>query len=421
MRPPLLPVIFRGHHEAGFFAHALGLSAERSPLTVLPGNERTAEARYACLIAVQDFYRMRAAVKDAGEWHYSLIEPAIFADVRAGRAVLVFDLCNEGPAYDPGIFSELYAWIETQRLPAGRCVWLAQNRRIADGARAAAGERAKLIRFEHYDYFVKIMAWIFSPSSPEVAMGVDADAYIGRLFDARGKDRLLLCLNATPRLPRVLTVAALMRHRLLDKSLVSFPGMDYVKSGVSLQEVREFLKATPDLEYLRPCIDAVAQLPPMRVDPFPERGNALVEKIDPRVYERTYFSLVTESDFSDPFIERVTEKTVKAFCMGHPTLVVGNARSIAFMTDLGFQDGGEVFNRAADALSDPSARFNRVVEDVLRQAARIATNRHAWLDRVREVGTHNFRYAVSGEFLAQFVKNCDLPLAARLAALVAPA
>eukprot|EP01035_Chromulina_nebulosa_P003413 gene3413-4651_t len=35
-------------------------------------------------------------------WHYADgIEPEILADMRAGRAVLVFDLSNEGPAYDP--------------------------------------------------------------------------------------------------------------------------------------------------------------------------------------------------------------------------------------------------------------------------------------------------------------------------------
>jgi hypothetical protein len=93
----MLPIIFRGHDEAGFLAHALGLSPDHSLVTVLSDNQRTPEARYACIIVVKDYFRMHAHVKDGGEWHYSMIEPAILEDVRAARAILVFDLCNEGP------------------------------------------------------------------------------------------------------------------------------------------------------------------------------------------------------------------------------------------------------------------------------------------------------------------------------------
>jgi hypothetical protein len=415
----VLPIIFRGHDQAGFFAHALGLSPGKSPVTVLPGNQRSGELRYACMIVVKDYFRMRATVADRGEWHYSRIEPAILDDVRAGRAILVFDLCNEGPAYDAEIFSELYSWIEANRLPAGRCVWLAQNRLIAAAAQAHAGQRANLVHFEYYDYFIKIMAWVFSPLSPEV-LGADSDRYVARLFDAARKDKLLLCLNATPRLPRVLTVAALRHHQLMDESIVSFPGMQYVKSGASIDEVLSFLKANPSLEYLRPSIDAVARMPQIKVDDFQEQGNALVEKIDPVVYERTFFSLVTESDLGHGQIQRVTEKTAKSFCMGHPTLVVGNAHSAECMTGYGFRDWSDVLNRSADTMENPATRFELIFDEVLRQIARIKVDPQAWLDGVREVGAYNFQYAVSGNFLANFIKNTDLKIVDRLAACVGP-
>jgi hypothetical protein len=415
----MLPIIFRGHDEAGFFAHAMGLGPETSPITVLPDNQRSREARYACLIVVKDYFRMHGYVKNTGEWHYSRIESEILGDVREGRAILVFDLCNEGPAYDAEIFSELYAWIEAHHLPAGRCVWLAQNRLMEEAARAQVGARSDLVRFEHYDYFIKIVAWIFSPQSPETAVGADPEAYIERLFDARRKDKLLLCLNATPRLPRVLTVAALHHHQILPMSLVSFPGIQYVKSGVSLDDVMRFIDETPNLAYLRPSIEAVAQMPKLSADGFTELGNALVEKIDPAVYQRSFFSLVTESDFADERIERVTEKTAKAFCMGHPTLVVGNAHSIEFMKGFGFQDWEGVFDRRAESVASPGHRFELVVHDVLRQASRISEGPQAWLDSVREVGVHNFRYAVSGRFLTDLMKNADSTIIDRLSALVA--
>jgi len=406
----VLPFIFRGHDEVEFFAHAVGMRAAENPLRLLPGNQRNDEARYACVVVVRDYIRMRLPTCVDRDWHYSDLEPAILEDVRMRRAVLVFDLSNEGPAYDAEIFDELYAWIEANRLPAGHCIWLSQNRQIGAQARAHAGARAGLIAFEPYDFFVKLMAWKFS--------SFDSPDYLARLFDVARKDRLLLCLNATPRLGRVLAVAALQHHKLLDFSIVSFPGMNYVKSGATMPEVLAFLDANPNLALLKPSIADVERMAPLRADVFEEQGNELVEKIDPGVYERTFFSLVTESDFLEPGIERVTEKTVKAFCMGHPTLVVGNARSIDVMRGYGFLDWSDVLDRSGDTASLPAFRFEAVMAEVLRQAERIDGDAATWLDAVRQVSIHNHRYAVSGDFLKHYIDAVDDPLVARLEALV---
>src|SRR5215831_1399181 len=119
---------------------------------------------------------------------------------------MVFDLSNEGPAYDRHIFEELYSWIEANSLPPGRCVCLTQNQAIAKAARAHCGARSELVRFEYYCYFAKLLSWIFSPYSQEQVLGSDPEEAAARLFDFARKDKLLLCLNATPRLQRVLTV-----------------------------------------------------------------------------------------------------------------------------------------------------------------------------------------------------------------------
>ena len=404
----MLSIIFRGHSDAGFFARGVGLRPGKSPVTLLPGNQRTNDARYACIVVLRDFPRMRRETAEKKrEWHYSQLESDILGDIRAGRAVLVFDLSNEGPSYDPAVFSEMYSWIEENQLPPGRCIWMAQNRAVALAAKTHAGARADLLRFVYYDYFVKVIAWMFSSSNRDSVLGADHEAMIGRLFDANRKEKLLLCLNATPRLPRVLTMAALHYHQLIADSIVSFPGMQYVKKGVSLAEVLNFICRNPSLDYLRPSIEAVGSMPALKVDAFNEQGNALVTKIDLTLYERSFFSLVTESDFSDGRIDRVTEKTAKAYCMGHPALIVGNAHAVRFMTDLGFQDWSDVVDRSAEAVLDPASRLELVMREVLRQASRIRSDPEAWVSGVREVGSYNVRHAVSGKFVAECVKNMD--------------
>jgi hypothetical protein len=161
-------------------------------------------------------------------------------------------------------------------------------------------------------------------------------------------------------------------------------------------------------------------MPVLNVDSFEEKGNALVNKIDPTPYERSFISLVTETDFSDGLIDRVTEKIAKAYCMGHPTLVLGNPYSVNFMTTLGFQDWNDVLDRSAEAMLDPAHRFEMVMHEVLRQAARIRSNPEAWLGSVREVGAYNIRHAVSGKFLGDCIIHMDRPLVDQLAKLIAP-
>lgn len=415
-----LRYVFRGHEQAGFFAHALQSSETRDLISRMPGNTPPAEGPYICLIPVLDYWRIDKSLAERNSVrHYANeIEPAILEDVRTRRCALVFDLSNEGPAYSPGIFGELFRWMAANQLPPGQVVWLAQNRAMEAACHAAAGPHADWIRFEYYDFFVKMIAVLFAPGGHEAGLGGDLDASIGHMFDERLKDRLLLCLNATPRLPRVLTVSALIHHGLLEESLVSFPGMNYQKGGQTIAEVEGYVAAHPSLSYLKPSLDVTFGLNGLTVDSFAEQGNALFNKIDVHPYERTFFSLVTETEFSDGSVSRITEKIVKPFCLGHPCLVVGNPGSVRFMTELGFRDWDGLINRAYEDERDPPTRFGLLFDEVMRQASLVRADPASWLARAREAGAANICHATSGQFLVRYSELYDRPVVARLAALV---
>lgn len=284
-------------------------------------------------------------------------------------------------------------------------------------AREHVGERASLVRYEFFDFFVRAMAWLFAPVSHQPVLGLDPDAAVARLVTNAVKDRLLLCLNATPRLHRVLAVAALHHHQLVEGSLVSFPGLQYVKEGASIDAVIHFVDRNPVLHYLRPWLEYVRTMADLRVDHFEEKGNALFAKIDVEPYVRSYFSLVTESDFSDGLIDRISEKVAKSFCMGHPTLVVGNPDTIKFATELGFQDWPGL-DRSIERINNPAERFEAVMRDVLRQTLKISTNPAGWREAMREVSAFNIRHAVSGGMLSAYAATYDKPLVERLQAMV---
>ena len=221
--------------------------------------------------------------------------------------------------------------------------------------------------------------------------------------------------NATPRLSRVLTVAALHHYQLISDSIVSFPGMNYVKQGETLQNVLKYIANNPELSYLLPSVEHIGHIPELKIDGFEERGNALVTKVDPSAYERTFFSVVTESDFSDGRIDRVTEKLPKAFCMGHPAIVVGNPHSIKFMTDFGFQDWQGLFDRHGDEECDPPVRLQLILRDVLNQVSRIRRDPNSWLDSAQEVSAYNLRHSVSGNFLRRYINDVERRVVQKLA------
>lgn len=415
----MLPYIHRGDGDDGFFAQACRLGGP-SPLRLAPGNLPPGGA-YLCIVPVRDAWRVDPAL--AGGRHFAAaLEPAVLADLRAGRALLLLDLCNEGAGYFGNVFDALHDFAAAHGIAPRQMVWLDQNRALERVYRRVRGvSGAAAMRFAQYDFFVKHAAWSFSPACPAPVLGDDPAAHAAAMFDAAGKDRLLLCLNATPRRHRVVVLAGLLHHGLFDAALVSFPGLDLAKDGDvgTERNILDYLAAMPALAYLEADCRRVMALRGLRVDGFAQTGNALFDRIDLAPYRRTFFSLVTETECSAGEIDRVTEKSVKALAIGHPAIIAGNPFALRFLTDLGLQDFSPAIDSGYSAETDPGRRIARILGQAVAQHLAIAANPAAWLDRVRAAGTANIRHASSGGLLAAYVARHERPLAARLAGWLA--
>jgi hypothetical protein len=410
---PCLQYIYRGCPHPGFFAHAIMFSGKSDLLSAAPSNVPPQGESYFCIVPVLDSWRLQPSLCKARSVPYfgDAIEPEVLNDVRSGHCLLILDLSNEGPEALPKIFDPLHDFLDQNDIKASRAIWLAQNRAAETGYRAHyAAKRAEQVRFEYYDFFVKLMAFIFStPERSPFNSGRLAD-YMARVYDPTAKDRIILCLNATPRHPRVATIAALIHEKLFDDALISFPGLDYMKDPISAEAVNAYIDKIAELHYLRPSLAAATKLRDLRVDEFTEQGNALHDKIDIRTYERTFFSLVTETEMSNGSMQRITEKTVKAFCLGHPTLVMGNPRSITFMTELGFRDFHHVLDLDYQNVTDVGRRFNAIIRQVRDQVGAIKARPSAWLSDVKESGIANIRHATEGSFLNRYIELYERPL-----------
>ena len=288
--------IFRGHDSWGFFAQACLLDGDL--LQPMPGNMAPCEGPYLCVVPVRDAWRViRALARQRGVRYFGDdIEPGVLADVRAGRALLVFDICNEAPVFHADVFGDLHRFAAANRIAMPRMVWLSQNRAVEAAYHAAYQVPADYcIGFETYDFWVKHTAWRFAQGG-----GEGIEGHVSAMFDPGTKERLLLCLNSAPRVHRVVTLAGLMHPGVFEESLVSFAGLGHGKDGDVVDEagVARFLAAYPGLGYLRDACTAAMGLRGLRVDGFAETGNALFDKIDVGPYRRTFFSLVTETEAS---------------------------------------------------------------------------------------------------------------------------
>jgi hypothetical protein len=416
----MLPYIYRGHGQAGFFAHGCGLGGTSAGrLEPARGNAPPPEQPYLCIVPLRDAWRAipSLAGREGGTYFADALEPAVLDDLRRGRSLLLLDMSNEGPEFIREIFASLHQFAIAANLPPSRLVWLDQNRATPGTYADITGmPRAEGIQFEHYDFFLKVTAWMFSPKAGRPVLAGIEDSHAARMFDSAAKERLLLCLNATPRLHRVVTLGGLIQAGLFDEALVSFPGLDMAKDGDvgSAERVCAYLADNPGLAHLAEGCERAIGLRGLKVDDFAETGNALFDRIDPRPYQRTFFSLVTETEFTTGTVDRVTEKIAKAFCLGHPTMVVGNPRALRFMTELGFHDFAPLIDPAYDQDPSPARRLTRILAQAQALSATIRADPAEWLARAREAGEANVRLATSGRMMDAYVALHEHPVLERL-------
>jgi len=201
-----------------------------------------------------------------------------------------------------------------------------------------------------------------------------------------------LFLNGRPRLHRIYLLKQLQMSGLLDQALWSNLGDGPVFNGnIKLNYKGRYLPNDSfPLHYLPPEYEVdryrnATTMIPKKVDAQGAVGPDLYAKqhlftannkyewgeiyIEPRAYEHTYFSLVTETVFEYPYSFR-TEKLWKPIAIGHPWITVANRGFYRDLHNLGFQTFGHVIDESFDSIDNNQARIERiaqVVEDLCSQ------------------------------------------------------
>lgn len=370
---------------------------------------------YVCIAPVLNFYLLneqRAA--EIGEpWVLGTIPEHVVDDLRACRCLLLLDLSNEAAPYVDDVFDAIHSWAGLRQVPTSSILLVTQNRRLAAEEQSRHG--AASIGLACYDYFVLIMAKLFAldDATFEQSVGFHPDV-IEAAIDA-DKQRMFLCLNATARPHRVAFVALLGSLGIRSDVLLSFHGnSDGGKVGATEEDVRDVLERLHAVALLDEA-QRLIHAEPVFADSVDKRGNELYNAIDIRLYATTALSLVTETDFTDGEIVRVTEKTVKALCLGHPALVVGNPSSLELVRQLGFETFSPFLDESYDAAQTAQERFAALTAELIRLTRGPRRVPLRLEPELQDICRRNARHARSG-LLRAYRDNVEAPFVAEVTA-----
>lgn len=185
------------------------------------------------------------------------------------------------------------------------------------------------------------------------------------------KEKNFLSMNAKMRAHRLLLISELERRKVLEDSFTSFIGdnvwdwhentvefaYNALKNVFATDETNMQMISSDVKEYLAHYVNNWS---PRLLDVGP--SNLDLMAVVPKYYERTYFSLVTETGM-DHYL-RMTEKTFKPFANYHPFLIVGCHGTLEYLRKIGYETFPEMFDESYDEETYIPKRLLMVADQV---------------------------------------------------------
>jgi len=404
MSRPSSEILLVPRGEAGhFLPAALGWTAKPVTVTANPG-----AANHLLCLPVLDFVRLGFPEANG---RLDLLQPGDAENLRAGRAALLLDLSNEGPGLHAPTFEALHRNLDGLGIPRDRVVLVSQNRLLRLDYERLYGEGLRFWTFEFFP--LQVALWLDAEAGPRLfpQHPLDRTDY-APFIRATGPARFL-CQNAALRWHRVLLYRWLQLSGLDRDGVISFHGIgaDNPKAGGI-----DVFHAPPEIEaaFARLLADVGDWIPrrAQRIDP--DQGTDMVLTLDTRAYGACDFTVISETDFFEAGVERITEKSLKAAATGLPFVVVGAPRAVARLSELGFNTFDGLIDHHYDLITDPTERLPQVFSAIERAWSGCKGDRGGWQNRARAQAEANVAHARSG-LLPQLDRVMIAPLMARMA------
>lgn len=308
------------------------------------------------------------------------LRPATLELLRSKEAKLVIDYSHEGfDLVATGVLEGLLRTLETYDIPIEQTCIITPNQIQNESYRQRYGE----------DFPVTlVIAWL----ELSRAIYIDWNRELPHQVNNSAREKIFLSLINFGKPHRVAVCADMVKHSWKDKCYASFltPFPDSDWTGI---------------ESIAQEYDTIFIDPPWIVDIANEAQTAEWNAND-RGRENTgsklgyfennsYIDLVTETQFHEPDIHYITEKTAKPILFLKPFILFGTYKFLHYLHNLGFQTFDKWWDESYDNIADPANRLRATLQLARELSTKPLTEHHHLRMEMREVLEHNRQILVN--------------------------
>lgn len=295
----------------------------------------------------------------------------VWRRLRSGETKLLLDASSEGSRHTPERAEKWRRFMAAAGLDPANAVYLTQDRAFRTdhlAHRRATGEARPGFEVLVHDRFIQSLCADIHDNGEAVferRLGAYAVAPAVR-------ERRFICLNNTFRALRAVLLLSLMRDGLWDRGYISVGKIDLQRNRM-LKRMWGLGPLKPLAEELAPLLDRLEALSPTYVglggkEPWHGSARRMVVPMMFEEYGQSWFTIVTETDGSER-LHRITEKPFKPLLCFHPFILMGSVGSLRLVREFGFKTFGGFFDEAYDEETDLKARFEMVLDQIVRLCA----------------------------------------------------
>lgn len=222
-------------------------------------------------------------------------------------------------------------------------------------------------------------------------------------LEKKSYSKTFINFNRRWRIHRPCVVGLLYAMNLLDKGFVSLGLSDDNLNWARTFDV--FLKLIEDKELYSLLLnkkEEILKLPELHLDTtdlISDRLDLTYENINHndtiKLYEDSYFSLVSETNFFGRTGRFLTEKTFKPIAYKHPFILLCDPYSLKLLKQLGYKTFHPFIDESYDNEPNDTKRMKMILNEVNRLSNLSKSELFEFIDNVKEITNHNYNVLVN--------------------------
>lgn len=307
---------------------------------------------------------------------FTFLNDAYLADLRNGKAMLMFDQCLEGYQTD-WLWRYFHDECTEYGIPPMAILYITGNIIANDqyqdwASDAGIATRINVIPYTHFEKSVQFMAGIKE-------IEIDFDNSLHYKKSRLSQIKTYVCMQRAERTHRNWIYYYLYKEHLLDHGLVSMNTFD-----PNCQKFADRILPVDQIEQMLALLPLTIYDTPNNI----KNDNYYIDRIFEEVYYDTWVSVISEASFEDESHTLfISEKTFKSIVCYHPFIIAGNKGSLKKLRDMGYK----TFSGFIDESYDDLDTFDRL-EAIIKSIKKITeiVDKTAWFESMKDILIHNY-------------------------------